>query len=115
MSESTTLVIPADRFIAAVAALTLPPAQAKPHAARPQRRPHPSNATLAPRKGHTMADNAALLRVQQQQQQQPGLPRPSPALAPQPDHVDQPQHPLPGNPPAMPQPTPPETPAQPGL
>lgn len=109
MSQSTTLIIPADRFAAAVAALTLP------HAARLPGRPHPPNASRAPRKGLPMADNAALLRVQQQQQQQPGLPRPSPALSPQPDHVDRPQHPLPSNPPVMPQPTPPETPPQPGL
>lgn len=62
-----------------------------------------------------MADNAALLRMQQQQQQQPNVPQPSPALSPQPSHVDRPQNPLPGNPPVMPQPTPPETDPHPGI
>jgi hypothetical protein len=46
---------------------------------------------------------------------QPGLPEPSPGLPPQPGHIDNPQHPLPGNPPVMPQPTPPETTPHPGL
>ncbi|WP_326540440.1 hypothetical protein [Pseudorhodoferax sp.] len=61
-----------------------------------------------------MVDNAALLRMQQQQQQQPNIPQPSPALS-QPSHVDKPQNPLPGNPPVMPQPTPPETDPRPGI
>lgn len=34
-------------------------------------------------------------------------PQPSPGLPPQPSHVDRPNQPLPGNPPAMPEPTPP--------
>lgn len=45
----------------------------------------------------------------------PRQPETSPALPPQPSHVDQPQNPLPGNPPAMPEPTPPETKPHPGL
>ena len=79
MSERTTLVIPADRFAAAVAALTRPT------------RPAPAA------------------------QDTGSAPRPSPALAPQPDHIGRPQNPLPGQPPVMPRPTPPETPAHPGL
>lgn len=47
--------------------------------------------------------------------EQPGLPEPSPGLPPRPGHIDSPQHPLPGNPPVMPQPTPPETTPHPGL
>lgn len=107
MAQSTTFVISADRFAAAVAALCSPAPQGR----------LPSGPGKPPiRKGHTMADNAALLRIQQQQQQQQPLqPEPSPALSPQPGHIDQPQHPLPGNPPVMPPPTPAETPPHPGL
>jgi hypothetical protein len=43
------------------------------------------------------------------------LPDPSPGLQPQPNRVDRPQNPLPGNPPVMPEPTPPETKPHPGL
>jgi hypothetical protein len=42
-------------------------------------------------------------------------PEPSPGLQPQPSHVDRPQNPLPGNPPVMPEPTPPETKPHPGI
>lgn len=42
-------------------------------------------------------------------------PQPSPGLQPQPSHVDRPHNPLPGNPPVMPEPTPPETKPHPGL
>ncbi|CAN7762356.1 hypothetical protein LJR039_007152 [Pseudorhodoferax sp. LjRoot39] len=62
-----------------------------------------------------MLDNSTLLRMQQQQQQQPNIPQPSPALSPQPSHIDRPQNPLPGNPPVMPQSTPSETDALPGI
>jgi hypothetical protein len=40
---------------------------------------------------------------------------PSPGLQPQPGHIENPQQPLPGKPPAMPQPTPPETKPHPGF
>lgn len=40
---------------------------------------------------------------------QPAQPEISPALPPQPTHIDRPQNPPPGNPPAMPEPMPPET------
>ena len=59
-----------------------------------------------------MAENYTSLQAQQQQ---PDQPEPSPALPPQPSHVDQPQQPLPGNPPFMTQQTPPETKPHPGL
>lgn len=62
-----------------------------------------------------MNDHHALLRMQQQQQQPADEPKPSPALAPQPSHIDRPQNPLPGSAPVMPEPTPPETRPHPGI
>lgn len=64
----------------------------------------------------SMSSTASLLRLQQQHQQQPdSVPAQSPALPPQPSHIDHPQHPLPGHPPVMPESTPPETMPHPGL
>lgn len=53
--------------------------------------------------------------VEPQPAPQPDPPEVSPALPPQPSHIDNPQHPLPGNPPVMPEPTLPETKPDPGL
>ncbi|WP_156374292.1 hypothetical protein [Pseudorhodoferax sp. Leaf274] len=119
--------IPTDRFLADVTFPSPVSAPAVEHAMRlldPREGEAPRNSSPAPwmdrtnqktGKEWTMANISVLLRVQQQQQQQPNSPVPSPALSPQPGHVDRPQNPLPGNPPVMPQPTPPETAPHPGF
>lgn len=118
MAQRTTLVIPADRLAAVVASFGVAGSRIRSDDGARQRL---ARFLEEPATHHgketTMADTTALLRTQQQQQQQqqPQAPQPSPALSPQPSHVDDPQQPLPGNPPVMPEPTPPETKPHPGF